>query len=440
MSYGICRIQKIGGRTDIAGIQIHNRRERGHSNSNPDIDFKLSKYNQVYEKERGKTYNEMTDNVIKKYFQGNKTIRKDAVRLCEVLFTSDKKFFDGLSQADIERYFSDCRKWAEKRYGAENIIATTVHYDEETPHMHIDFVPMTRDGRLSAKEVVGLRKDMQAMQDNFYKEIGKPWKLERGRRADLDNREDKPRRHKELKELKAETLKENKKLSEETEKLRENKKLLEIEVNDLKGKKEEEREELNKIKAKRAKITAESAEEVKRYRNTQEEVKVQIKELQSKIEEMKKEVRKYETTIRTNEEIDKIGRRKIIGGGLLLTKQEEEKLINQAKATQKETERANKAEERAEKAEDKVKDIIYEQEEMKQKLNFWYRNYEEKEKEQEKTKQILEKYKKGYNNLKELEKYCNKTKIKDSNTVIEMFKQTQEYNSNKYYDEDSKRR
>lgn len=34
MSYAICRVQKIGGAKDITGIQLHNRREREHSNSN----------------------------------------------------------------------------------------------------------------------------------------------------------------------------------------------------------------------------------------------------------------------------------------------------------------------------------------------------------------------------------------------------------------------
>ena len=45
MSYAICRIQKCGSSHDIAGEQIHDRRERNHSNSNPDIDFNRTKNN-----------------------------------------------------------------------------------------------------------------------------------------------------------------------------------------------------------------------------------------------------------------------------------------------------------------------------------------------------------------------------------------------------------
>jgi hypothetical protein len=30
--------------------------------------------------------------------------------------------------------------------------------DEKTPHMHLSFVPLTADGRLSAKDIVGNRK------------------------------------------------------------------------------------------------------------------------------------------------------------------------------------------------------------------------------------------------------------------------------------------
>ena len=45
MNIGICRVQKIPAPKDIAGIQLHNRRERDHSNTNPDIDRARSSEN-----------------------------------------------------------------------------------------------------------------------------------------------------------------------------------------------------------------------------------------------------------------------------------------------------------------------------------------------------------------------------------------------------------
>ncbi len=32
--------------------------------------------------------------------------------------------------------------------------------DEKTPHLHVVFVPLTQDNRLSAKEIIGNRKKL----------------------------------------------------------------------------------------------------------------------------------------------------------------------------------------------------------------------------------------------------------------------------------------
>lgn len=77
--------------------------------------------------------------------------------------------------------------------------------DEATPHMHLEFVPLTADGRLSAKECIGSgSKALQQLQDDFYKAVGIPFGLERGNRADLTNGE-KPRRHQRVAEYKENT-------------------------------------------------------------------------------------------------------------------------------------------------------------------------------------------------------------------------------------------
>src|SRR5699024_2239780 len=55
----------------------------------------------------------------------------------------------------------------EQEYGKDNLLYATVHMDEKTPHMHYGVVPITDDGRLSAKEVVGNKKALKAFQDGF---------------------------------------------------------------------------------------------------------------------------------------------------------------------------------------------------------------------------------------------------------------------------------
>ena len=56
--------------------------------------------------------------------------------------------------------------------------------DEKTPHMHLCFVPLTEDKRLSAKEIVGNKKKLTWWQDEFWKHmVGKYPDLERGESA-----------------------------------------------------------------------------------------------------------------------------------------------------------------------------------------------------------------------------------------------------------------
>jgi hypothetical protein len=222
MSIGICRVQKFSAPKDIAGIQIHHRRERNHSNSNPDIDRSRSDQNYtvtITVNKDGtilsanspvdaprKPYNTLIDERIRNGYKGSKAVRKDAVRCCEVLFTASGDFFDRYPE-QTTAFFSACVTFAAKRFGAENIFAATVHMDEDTPHMHLDFVPLTADGRLSAKSVLGGRKNMQQLQDDFYEQVGKQFGLERGSRADLENAEsEQPRKHLTTRQLKAQTV------------------------------------------------------------------------------------------------------------------------------------------------------------------------------------------------------------------------------------------
>lgn len=207
MSYAICRIEKCGSSHDIAGEQIHDRRERSHSNSNPDIDFNRTKYNYcICDNTGGISFNKYIDRQIAQRYTGKKAIRKDAVRMVRLLFTSDSEFFANKTLDEQRRYFQSCYEWAAKRWGAENIISAYVHMDEQgAPHMHLNLVPLTLDGRLSAKACIGSgSKALQSLQDDFYKSVGVPYGLERGKRADLENGE-KPRRHQKVAEYKAST-------------------------------------------------------------------------------------------------------------------------------------------------------------------------------------------------------------------------------------------
>lgn len=173
--YGIVRVQKFKA-DDVRGIQIHDRRESENS-SNKDIDKSRTHLN--YNLHTG--CDTFTSEVKKKIDALNlkKAVRKDAVVMAQVLVTSDKAYFDTISEKEREQFFLDAYIFLCNRYGKDNVVSAVVHLDETgAPHMHFNFVPI-RDGRLSAKVVLN-KTDLIKQQDDFYSEVGKKYGLLRG--------------------------------------------------------------------------------------------------------------------------------------------------------------------------------------------------------------------------------------------------------------------
>lgn len=61
-----------------------------------------------------------------------------------------------------------------------NVVDFTLHMDERTPHIHCVVVPLTVDGRLSAKEVMGDRRKLSELQDCYGKVMQNKFGLQRG--------------------------------------------------------------------------------------------------------------------------------------------------------------------------------------------------------------------------------------------------------------------
>lgn len=181
MSFAICRVQKMG-KGSVKGIQIHDTRQQGLSHTNPDIDWERSKLNYDLHPSQNKNYNQVVKERIEQLHL-KRAVRKDAVVMAQVLVTSDNTFFRGLSEEEQKSFFQDSYDFLANRYGAENVISATVHLDEQTPHMHFNFVPVTADGRLSAKAVL-TRQALIEQQDMFISSVGSKYGLQRGVRSD----------------------------------------------------------------------------------------------------------------------------------------------------------------------------------------------------------------------------------------------------------------
>jgi hypothetical protein len=166
MSFAIIRIQKMTAGT-VKGIQIHDQREKEYSHTNSDIDFSKSHLNEDLHNSEKVNFNHKVKERIQELTL-TRAVRKDAIVMCQCLITSDKPFFDNLSPVEQKKFFDDGFKFIKNRYGEKNMVSATVHYDEKTPHMHVNFVPVTHDGRLCAKDIFK-RADLSRLHDDFHK-------------------------------------------------------------------------------------------------------------------------------------------------------------------------------------------------------------------------------------------------------------------------------
>ena len=182
--YAILRFAKYKGPT-ISRIEAHNERTKEFYASNPDIKTELSKYNFHLVKPKSKYRAEVEQQIQK---AGCKA-RKDSVRMVETLITASPEFFAGKKPREIKEFFEYALEFLKTKQAAETIVSAVVHVDEKTPHMHLCFVPITTDGRLSAKDIVGNKKKLTQWQDEYWSYMVKKYPdLERGESASKTGR------------------------------------------------------------------------------------------------------------------------------------------------------------------------------------------------------------------------------------------------------------
>ena len=177
--YAILRFAKYKG-PEIGHIESHNERTKEKYASNPDVDTTRSHMNfHLVTPER-----KYRAEAEKQIAEAGCRTRSDSVRVVEALVTASPEFFKGKKRSEVKAYFTEALDFIQKHQSKDTIISAVVHMDEKTPHMHLCFVPLTEDKRLSAKEIVGNKKKLTWWQDEFWKHMVKKYPdLERGESA-----------------------------------------------------------------------------------------------------------------------------------------------------------------------------------------------------------------------------------------------------------------
>ena len=187
MSYAIIRNEKYK-RENLKGIYRHNeRRNKNYSNKN--INKELSYLN--YSLKDCKYSYEKEFELIKEKYNLKGQIKSVSNIVCEYIITSDKEFFNSIGAEETKRYFETAYKFVcdYKNLGEQYILSAKVHMDEETPHMHLVFIPVihTKDeqgnaiDKICARDFWRGRDSYRRLQNDFHKYVtSKGFDLERG--------------------------------------------------------------------------------------------------------------------------------------------------------------------------------------------------------------------------------------------------------------------
>ena len=169
-NYAIIRIEKrkIGS---CSAIEKHHERQKEKYKSNPDIDPALTPLNYHLVKPT-KSYRMMA---LERIAEVGAYRRKNSVVLQDGLITASPDWMKSKTPPEQSEYFNYVFEFLKERFGIENFKSVIVHLDEANPHMHFVFVPITPDGRLSSKDVMGGPRGMAKLQDDFYAFISKKY-------------------------------------------------------------------------------------------------------------------------------------------------------------------------------------------------------------------------------------------------------------------------
>mgnify|MGYP000923570589 FL=1 len=168
-NYAIMRCKKLTGMGSVASALQHCYRER----ETPNADAERTPENYC-------SVSQSADEAMGKLRELlPEKRRKDAVLAVEYVMTASPEWWNEATPRQQAEFFARSEQWLENKYGKDRVVAAVVHRDEATPHLSAFVVPLTQDGRLSAKEFIGGRSKMREDQSTYAESV-KKLGLERG--------------------------------------------------------------------------------------------------------------------------------------------------------------------------------------------------------------------------------------------------------------------
>ncbi|WP_051234076.1 MobV family relaxase [Halomonas halocynthiae] len=184
--YAILRTKKLKTVQDVAGSGSHVFRLR----ETPNADSKRKKENKILVSIESNLLHQLVNSRIEQGLNEKAKVRKDSVRAIEFILTASPEWFEKATKEQFEEWQEANIDWLKLKYGEDNLVSAVLHLDEQTPHIHAHVVPVTADGRLSAKDLIGGTRARHRQLQSDYAKAMEDLGLERGSEKSIAKHQD----------------------------------------------------------------------------------------------------------------------------------------------------------------------------------------------------------------------------------------------------------
>ena len=177
--------------------------DHNYDRSRTALNFQVGPGGRITEIDESRRIGDKVDEIIKKHlrpdarvtaisnhavmvvFGGNRERMREMAFGSQVLNDYEETNAHLIRQPEIEQWAKDIYGFVCREFGEENVASFIVHLDETGPHAHCVFVPLTADGRLCSKEVLGGKNKVEAWQHmrdlhTRLAEVNRKYGLDRG--------------------------------------------------------------------------------------------------------------------------------------------------------------------------------------------------------------------------------------------------------------------
>lgn len=177
--------------------------DHNYDRSRTDLNFQVGPGGAITTVDKSRRIGDKVEEIIKKHLRPDARVTAISNRAVMVVFGGNRERMREMAfgsqelneyeetnghlirQPEIEQWAKDVYGFVCREFGEENIASFIVHLDETGPHAHCVFVPLTADGRLCSKEMLGGKNKYEAKQHmrdlhTRLAEVNRKYGLDRG--------------------------------------------------------------------------------------------------------------------------------------------------------------------------------------------------------------------------------------------------------------------